>query len=97
VFEDPSDYIQVHDASGHNLQVPLQRRGGLIWLDTEPCRSTVSAMQADTSTSKQLMHLRLGHRVESTQALAHVASSRIVVYTVSKWDRTQNLMSYSTL
>ena len=35
--------------------------------------------------------------VESTQALAHVASSRIVVYTVSRWDRTQYLMSYSTV
>ena len=44
VFEDPSDYIQVHDASGHSLQVPLRRHGGLIWLDTELCRSTVTAM-----------------------------------------------------
>jgi hypothetical protein len=35
--------------------------------------------------------------VKSTQALAHVASSRIVVYTVSRWDRTQYLMSYSTV
>ena len=35
--------------------------------------------------------------VKSTQALAHVASSRIVVYTVSRWDRAQYLMSYSTV
>ncbi len=61
VFEDPSYYIEVHDASGHSLQVPLRRHGGLIWLDTELCRSRVTAMHADTSTSKQLMHLRLGH------------------------------------
>ena len=35
--------------------------------------------------------------VKSTQALAHVASSRIVVYTVSRWYRTQYLLSYSTV
>jgi hypothetical protein len=40
--------------------------------------------------------LRLLRVVESTQALALVASSRIVVYTVSRWDRTQYLMFYST-
>jgi hypothetical protein len=39
----------------------------------------------------------LARDVESTQALAHVASSRIIVYTVSRWDRTQYLMSYSTV
>ncbi len=33
---------------------------------------------------------------KSTQALAHVARSRIVVYTVSRWDRIHYLMSYST-
>ena len=41
--------------------------------------------------------LRLLHIAESTQALAHVASSRIIVYTVSRWDQTQYLMSYSTV
>jgi len=35
VFEDPVDYIQVHDASGRSFQVSLRRHGGLIWLDTE--------------------------------------------------------------
>ena len=35
--------------------------------------------------------------IESIQARAHVASSRIVVYTISRWDRAQYLMSYSTV
>jgi hypothetical protein len=33
VFEEPSDFIHVHDASGRSLQVPLRRHGGLIWSD----------------------------------------------------------------
>ncbi len=35
MFEDPCDYIQVYDANGRILQVPLRRHGVLIWLDTE--------------------------------------------------------------
>jgi hypothetical protein len=59
VFKDPVDYIQVHDASGRSFQV--RRHGGLIWLDTELCRPTVTAMPADASSSRNLMQLRLGH------------------------------------
>jgi hypothetical protein len=31
VFEEPSDFIQVHDACGRSLQVFLQLHSGLIW------------------------------------------------------------------
>jgi hypothetical protein len=61
VFEEPFDFIQVHDANGTSLQVPLRRHGGLIWLDTELCRPTIAAMKAEVSSVKHLMHLRLGH------------------------------------
>ena len=53
VFEDPSDFIHVHDASGRRLQVPLRRHDGLIWLDTELCHPTVTK-SASTVTAMQV-------------------------------------------
>ena len=61
VLEDLADYIQVHDASGRSFQVSLRRHDGLVWLDTDLCRPIATAMLADASSSRQLMHLRLGH------------------------------------
>ncbi len=61
VFEETSDFIQVHDACGRSLQASLQRHSGLIWLDIQLCRPSVTVMQAQVSSSKHLMHLRLGN------------------------------------
>ena len=71
VFEDPCDYIQVYDASGRSLQVPLRRYGGLIWLDTELCLPSVTAMHANASISRHLLHLRLGHLGSSAMDKLH--------------------------
>jgi len=61
VFQNPCDYIQINDARGRNLQVPLRRYGGLIWLDTELCLPHVTDMHANASTSRRLLHFQLGH------------------------------------
>jgi hypothetical protein len=78
VLDDSTDCVYVRDGSCRSFQVSPRRHVGLIWLNIELCRPISTAMHADASSFRNLIHLRLGHRGNS--ATNQLQRSRVMSF-----------------